>query len=373
MISLSSANNYELKKAKEVFYLDEPRFDSIKNKLLELRCNLFPVELGGENRLKKAKDLFGMSLVSELITEEVLRGDEIQETTKKWKLKFERIKPVLLARLNKDRPESQTRDQSFFKSLRLYVVKSIEKKYRLFDTGDFLFGEEAVSCWFDNDNILFLNSSMGERSLWSGIAEALAQKLGQTYYEAFENLLLCESDSERIEKLRRAGVPEGDVHYCQQVLKDESLPIFPERDNLKTEIKVERHHEQKSVDKETFEIKKVQILKVHDGEFDEESQYELNVDIKEIEEKIDNDEFVIDKKPPKGREPTYDEVSQETKDEVEITAMDWVEYFEKDNRRAPKNVSHYNLGYDFKSVDPSTGEIRYIKDQWVKVKKGRLL
>lgn len=362
VLSLSAVNQYSYRKAEEVVYLDEPRFDTIKKKLIDSGHSLFVLELGGENRAKRAKDLFGMTLTSEMINEEVMPGKEAPEETEEWQRRFERISPVILARLSKDRPESRRKDEEFFRSLRVSVVKELKKKYKLFKADNWLFEEEPSACWSSSDNTLYLNADSEERSLWSGLAESLSQRLGQTYYEAFENLLLCESDSERIEKLRRAGVPEDDVLYCESVLKEEfSLPVDG-LDNLKgDEREDEKPVDKKAEDEEIIEGPQEkpiehQILEASEGELGEGFQEESKKDVNEIERERDVDKPIIDKKPP-----TPKEISQETKEKIEIAAMAWVERYEKENKREPKDVSQYNLGYDVESSDLLSGEKRYIE------------
>ena len=162
-----------------------------------------------------------MSLVSERIAENITSGDVDEGKTNYWNKKFGEIKPVLLARLAKDRPQKRTEDEDFFKSLQLKAVNSLEKQFCLQDTKDSLYQEETTACWADNGgDCLFLNSKKPERSVWLGIAEALARRLGQTLYEAFEVLLLCESNEEMIDKLRKSGVPEEDILYCKQALEE---------------------------------------------------------------------------------------------------------------------------------------------------------
>ncbi len=379
VLSLSSVNQYGYRKAKEVVYLDEPRFDTIKKKLMDSGYSIFPVELGGEYRAKKAKELFGMTLASEMIAEEVIPGEGAFEKTQEWQKRFERLSPILLARLSKDRPESRTKDQEFFRSLKLLAVKNLKKKFKLLNTEDLLFEEEPSACWSSSNNTIYMNPNSAERSLWSGLAESLAQRLGQTYYEAFENLLLCESDSERIEKLRRVGVPEDDVLYCERVLKEESsFPTNGIEDLKGDEIKEEKPVDKKPEDEEITEGPQdepieQQILKESEGDFGEGFQEEPTREVGEIEKEPgidkpgpDVDKPIIDRTPPPPKE-----ISQEKKEKVELAAMDWVERYEKENKRESKDVSQYNLGYDLESNDPLTGKKRYIevKGAWGRPEK----
>ena len=216
----------EIRFPTEVIYFDEARFDAIKEKLLDIELLFFPVELG-EERAERAKNLFGVSLVSERIVENIASGDVDEGKTDYWNKKFGEVKPVLLARLAKDRPQKRTEDEDFFKSLQLKAVNSLERQFCLQDTKKSLYHEEATACWTDNGgNYLFLNSKKPEKSVWLGIAEALARRLGQTFYEAFEVLLLCESNEEMIDKLRKSGVPQEDILYCKQAL-EETLRSLP--------------------------------------------------------------------------------------------------------------------------------------------------
>lgn len=216
----------EIRFPNKVIYFDDARFDAIKEKLLDIEWLFFLVELG-EEQAERAKNLFGMSLVSERIVENIASGDVNEGKTDYWNKRFGEIKPVLLARLAKDRPKKRTEDEDFFKSLQLKAVNSLERQFCLQDTKKSLHQEEATACWTDNGgNCLFLNSKKPERSVWLGIAEALARRLSQTFYEAFEVLLLCESNEEMIDKLRKSGVPEEDILYCKQALEKtlRSLP-----------------------------------------------------------------------------------------------------------------------------------------------------
>lgn len=220
-IFCSGKDGWKLKLPGEVIYFDEPRFDTIKTRLLDMEWFFFPVELGGGERAEKAKKLFGMTLVSEKIRENIVPGDEEVNKTGHWNKRFEEIRPVLLARLAKDRPEKRTSDEDFFKSLHFKVVNNLEKQFCLTDPRNLMHKEEATVCWIDSsEDCLFINSNKPERRVWSGIAEALARRLGQTYYEAFEALLLCETNEEMIDKLRKIGVPEEDILYCKQALEE---------------------------------------------------------------------------------------------------------------------------------------------------------
>ncbi len=369
VLSLFSVKKYGTRKAEEVIYLDESRFDTIKRKLMDSGHSLFVLELGGENRAKKAKDLFGMTLASEIIDEEVVLGEEISEETEDWRNRFDRVSPVLFARLRKDRPESRTKDEVFFRSLRLSVVKDLKRRFKLLDKDDLLFEEKPSACWSSSDNTLYLNAGSEERTLLSGLAESLAQRLGQTYYEAFDTLLLCESDSERIEKLRKAGVPEDDVLDCERILKEDLGFRADGIGDLKGgQIGEEEPVEEEPADEEIIEGPGEepvggQILEASEGEFGEGFRAELGRDVDAIIEGSDGDSPGPDGDGlPVESGPTVPrEVSQEKKDKVESAAMDWVERYEKDQNREPKDVSQYNLGYDIESSDPLSGERRYLE------------
>jgi hypothetical protein len=379
VLSLSQINQYAYRKAKEVVYLDEPHFDTIKKKLIDCGYSLFVLEMGGENRARRAKNLFGMTLISEIIDEEVMPGKEVPGETEEWQRRFERISPVILARLSNDRPESRPKDEEFFRSLKVLVVKELKKKYKLFHADNWLFEEKPSACWSSSDNTLYLNADSEERGLWSGLAESLAQRLGQTYYEAFENLLLCESDSEQIEKLRRAGVSEDDVLYCQRALKEEAtLPVvgigkFKENEiEEKKPIKEEQEDEEvtEGPGKETVEE---QILEASEGVFGEPFQEESGRDGDVIKERPEGGQTdsEVDRTPSDRELTTPREVSQAKKDKVELSAMNWVERYEKKHNREPKDVSQHNLGYDIESNSPLSGEKRYIevKGAWRRPEK----
>jgi hypothetical protein len=368
----SSGSQYGYKKAKDVVYLDEPRFDTTKKELMDSGYSLFLVELGGENRTKKAKDLFGMTLASEMINEEVMPGEEVNKETEKWQKNLERLAPVLLSRLSMDRPASRTKDQKFFRSLKLLAVTNLKKKFKLLNTKNLLFEEEPSVCWSSSDNTLYLNANSAERSLWSGLAELLAQKLGQTYYEAFENLLLCESDSERIEKLRKVGVSDDDVLSCEKALNEKSSFSTdgledPKGYEIKKEESVDKKPEdEKIIEGPPEESIEQQILEPGAGDFEEGFQEEQTREVGEIERKPGVDKLgepIIDRKASIQRP-----INQEKREEVELAAMAWVERYEKENKRTPIDVSQYNLGYDIESEDPLTGKKRYIE---VKGARGR--
>ena len=374
VISLSSGSQYGYRKAQEVVYLDEPRFDTIKKELMDSGYSLFLVELGGEYRAKKAKDLFGMTLASEMINEEVMHGEEVNKETEKWQKNFKRLAPVLLSRLSMDRPASRTKDQEFFKSLKLLAVTNLKKKFNLLNTKNLLFEEEPSVCWSSSNNTLYLNVNSAERSLWSGLAELLAQRLGQTYYEAFENLLLCESDSERIGKLRKVGVSEDDVLSCEKALNEKSSFLT---DGLKDpkgyEIKEEEPFDKKPEDEKIIEGPPEepvgnQILKPSNGEFGKEFQGKPTKESETGPEVnthgIGTDKHGVDTPPRKPINP-------QKKENIELAAMNWVEHYEKENTRTPKDVSRYNLGYDIESDDPLTGKKRYIevKGAWGRPEK----
>jgi hypothetical protein len=370
VLSVSSVSNYSFKKAEEVTYIDESRFDTIKMKLMDSGHALFVLELGGENRAKKAKDIFGMTLASEMVNEEVIRGEEVFVETEEWRNRFDRVSPVLFARLRKDRPERRTKDENFFRSLRLSVVKNLKKRFKLLGTGALLFEESPPACWSNSDNTIYLNPGSAERSLLSGLAEALAQRLGQMYYEAFDTILLCESDSERIDKLRKAGVPEDDILDCERMLKEELGGFQVEGvgelkgDDLEGRKTVEEEPNAVGITEGPGEVPVgEQILEASEGEFGEGFKKETGIEVTSIEQvpdmdKIDHDvhQAKIDRGPT-----TKKEVSKEKKDKVELAAIGWVERYEKDHNREPKDVSQYNMGYDIESSDPLTGKTRYIE------------
>ena len=256
MLSLSADANYEFKLAKDVIYINESRYDSIKRILMDSEYSLFPVELGGEKRAKKAKDLFGLTLASEIIDEDVIPGEELIQESEEWQNRSRRISPVLLARLSKDRPESGTKDQDFFRSVKIVVVENLNKTFRLLEKETILFEEEPHTCWSNSDNTLYLNASSTEINLWSGLAESLSQRLGQTYYEAFQILILCHSDRERIDKLIKVGVPEDEVLYCENVLKEEPSHTIIDLTEINNEpAKKEKPDKDESAEEATEETK----------------------------------------------------------------------------------------------------------------------
>lgn len=368
VLSLSADAKYEFKLAKDVIYLNEPRYDSIKRILMDSEYNLFPVELGGEKRAKKAKELFGLTLASEIIDEDVIPGEELIQKSEEWQNRFKKISPVLLARLSKDRPESRTKDQDFFRFVKIDVVANLNKTFRLLDKETILFEEEPHTCWSNSENTLYLNASSTERNLWSGIAESLSQRLSQTYYEAFENLILCQSDLERIEKLRKAGVPEYEVVYCENVLKEEPSHVIIDL----TEIKDEEAENQKpdkdepeeeAIEGEKEEPTKSDILDPEAGDFGEEIETEPKDKKEEVVQDSEVDEpKKDDRKPPGDRKPPKDkEVDQGKKEKTELAAMGWAERYEIERGWKPTDVSQYNYGYDIESVDPLTGKKRFIE------------
>lgn len=368
VLSLSAGAKYEFKLAKDVIYLNEPRYDSIKRILMDSEYSLFPVELGGEKRAKKAKDLFGLTLVSEIIDEDVFPGEELIQKSEEWQNRFRKISPVLLARLSKDRPESRAKDQDFLRSVKIVVVANLNKTFKLLEKETILFEEEPHTCWSNSDNTLYLNASSTERNLWSGLAESLSQRLNQTYYEAFENLILCQSDLERIEKLRKAGVPEDEVLYCENVLKEEPSHTIIDLTEIKNEnAKKEKLDKVESVEEATEETKEgpteSEFLDPEAGDFGEEIEIEPKDGKEEIvqDPKVD-DSYKDDRKPPGDRKPPKDkEVDQRIKEKTELAAMRWAERYEVERGWEPTDVSQYNYGYDIESTDPLTGMKRFIE------------
>jgi hypothetical protein len=368
VLSLSVDAKYEFKKAKDVIYLNEPRFDSIKRILMDSGYHLFPVELGGENRANKAKDLFGLTLISDIIEENVIPGEEIFLKTEEWQDKFARISPVFLARLSKDRPESRTKDQDFFRSVKIVVVANLNKTFRLLEKETVLFEEEPHTCWSNSDNTLYLNASSTEKNLWSGLAESLSQRLSQTYYEAFAILILCQSDLERIEELRKVGVPEYEVSYCEDVLKEEPSQTIIDLTEIKNEpAKKEKLDKDESAEEATEETKEEptesEFLDPEAGYFGDEIETEPKDGKEEIiqDPKVD-DSYKDDRKSPVDKKPPKDKkVDQRIKEESELAAMGWAKRYEIERGRKPTDVSHNNYGYDIESTDPLTGKKRYIE------------
>lgn len=368
VLSQSAGGKWEFRLAKDVIYLNEPRFDSIKRILMDSEYSLFPVELGSEKRAKKANELFGITLASEMIAEDIIPGENLLKKSEEWQNRFNKISPVLLARLRKDRPEGRNNDQEFFKSVKLVVVANLTKTFRLLDKQEILFKDQPHTCWSNSNNTLFLNDSSSERNLWSGLAESLSQRLSQTYYEAFENLILCRSDSERIEKLRKAGVPEDEVTYCENALKEDSFQTIIDltdigNDNDKTAKPDNDKPAEGTIEEMEENLSEIDYLDPKTGEFGEE----LITGTKDIFEEADQETEVDrseedNEKPPKERTPPKDKkIDPGIKEKSELLAMGWAERHEIDNGRIPKDVSQYNYGYDIESKDPLTGRKRYIE------------
>ncbi len=352
VLSLSTENKHVFKKAEEIHYLDDPRFDPIKKDLLESGYSLFAIELGGENRAIKAKKLFGMSLVSDIVDEVVSAGPENSQETDSWQKRFERLKPVLLARLGKDRPQNRSNDENFFRSIKLIGVENLKKSFRLKDTENTIFEEEPPACWStDSDFTIYINVNREEKDIFSALAECLAQRFGQTYYEAFENLLLCETDEERIRKLRRTGVSEDEVKECERSLENESLEPIPEIGMPGDKREKPGSNQSEGIEPPNTPINR-KIL--------DPSQGKLITD-REIEIPTEGfgDEAPVQK--PNTISPKGDGIKQEDKDIIEKTAMKWAMLYERKNGRIPNDVSSFNKGYDIESKNPETGEMHYIE------------
>ena len=376
VLSLSTNNQYKFKKAEEVIYFDEPRLDAVKKKLIEHGYSLFIVELGGKSRARKAKELFGMILASEIIKEEVIKGPPNYNETEKWKEKFKRLQPILLARLAKDRPKSRTEDEEFFRSTSLCVVENLRRRFNLVDSGKTLLEEEVPACWSSSDTTIYLNINNNEKRLWSALAECLSQRLGQTYYEAFENLLSCDSDAERLEKLRKAGVSEDDVLHCERALSEEPISTSSITDDSKEQITKEKKTTEDSnehdITPEVLQEKMIdeQILDPSMGEFKRDSDIGINVGTTGMETQ---DKSPTQKQPietHKSRISSKEKGSNTHIEErgIELAAMKWAIKYEKEHNREPRDVSHLNLGYDIESTDLQTREKRYIE---VKGGKGK--
>lgn len=323
---------------------------------------------GGEKRAKKAKDLFGLTLVSEIIDEDVIPEEELIQKSEEWQSRFKRISPILLARLSKDRPEIRIKDQDLFRSVKIAVVENLNKTFRLKEKETILFKEESHACWSNSDNTLYLNASSTEINLWSGLAESLSQSLGQTYYEAFQILILCQSDLERIDILRKVGVPEDEVLYCENVLKEVPshtiIDLTGKKDgDAMNEKPGKDETDEVAVEEEQGEQTEIEIVDSEADYFEEE----FKTTTKDKKEAIVQDSEVNklkadDKKPPGERKPPNEkEVDQEKNEKTELAAMGWAERYEIKRGRKPTDVSQYNYGYDIESMDPLTGKKRFIE------------
>ena len=367
VLSQSTGGRYEFKLAKDVLYLNETKYDSIKRLLMDSEYSLFPVELGGEKRAKKAKELFGLTLASEIIDEEVNPGQILNQESEEWQNKFNKISPVLLARLSKDRPEGRDNDQDFFRSVKIVVVTNLNKTFRLLDQKTTLHKDQPHTCWSNSDNTLYLNASSTERDLWSGIAESLSQRAGQTYYEAFGILILCKSNMERIEKLRKAGVPEDEVSYCENALKEDPFPTTIDlteiqKENGRKDLPDKDASAEDTIAEAEGDQSESDYLDPKTDDFGEEIVREPKNDVEaEPETEVDRPEKEGEKLPKERKPPKDKEVDPELKEKSEKLAMGWAERHEIDCGREPTDVSQYNRGYDIESTAPLTGKKRYIE------------
>ena len=353
VLAAEGSNCYRYEEANRVIYFDEPRFDSIKKRLHNEGLLLFPIELGGTERQKRAKLLFGMNPISEKISEKLLKGNEDQQKTEEWQLELNRIMPVLLARLSKDRPESRDRDKELMQSIKLTALNGLKRQFYIIQSDVFLSEERAVVCWSENceSNILFINLEGSGIKPWSSIADALAQRFGRTYYEAFKVLLACTSDEERIEELRHAGVSEDDIRSCEEIIK----------------IRTPHGQQRINVDSDQFRGGTEILKSSNDISLQEGRQKIITVENGEIGPQIENVRQGEDKinLPTPTTGGTGGVASHRpdtsTKEEIEKEAMKWAIQFEEENSRKPKDVSLSNLGYDIESKDLKTGELRYIE------------
>ena len=364
-------SSYAYQEARDALYVDDPKFDSAKSKLLEKGWRLFPLDLLDDRKQNAATNLFGMSPVSQGIHENVRYGNENSNKSKEWQEKFERMQPFLLARLAKDRPESRDQDKSLLQSIKVTAVDGLERDFTIIESDTLLQVETAIACWSGEDgtNHLFLDIRILDRDLWSAIADALAERINRAYYEAFEVLLLCPSDEDKIRKLRHARVSEEDIRHCEEILKDrEPQTVFP---------KLPEEDEEGDIEEIGAEEEEIGEELEKDEELSPESEVDAGID-EEVELlTVEIGEYGRSKS-PEGEEVTRGgakisvqggqrttgsstQTARFTTEEVEKAAMAWAEDFERRNGRDPRDVSTLDLGYDIESTDAETGEIRYIE------------
>lgn len=354
VLAVEGSDSYKYEEANRVVYFDDPRFDSIKTKLHDAGLLIFPIELGGTERQKRAKILFGMNPLSGVVSEKLQEGNEDQKKTEEWQLQINSIMPVLLARLSKDRPESKDRDKELLQSIKLKALDGLRRQFYIKESNVFLLEESADACWSENgeSNILFLSMDESKKNPWSCIADALAQRFGRTYYEAFKVILACTSDEERIEELRRAGVSEDDIRSCEENIKIKK-PVQKRGENVNF-IKVEQ--EQTENEKHPINTpnsdESQKIIKVENAEIGQKIE-------KSHQEKAKNNTTTL---PTVGTNSGTTQVQDSIiKEEIEKEAMKWAIQFEREHNRNPEDVSLLNRGYDIESNDVETGEIRYIE------------
>lgn len=354
VLAVDGSDSYKYEEANRVVYFDDPKFDSIKTKLHDAGLLIFPIELGGTERQKRAKILFGMNPLSGVVIEKLQEGNEDQKKTEEWQLQINSIMPVLLARLSKDRPESKDRDKELLQSIKLKALDGLTRQFYIKESNVFLLEERADACWSENgeSNILFLSMDESKKNPWSCIADALAQRFGRTYYEAFKVILACTSDEERIEELRCAGVSEDDIRSCEE--------------NIKIKKPVQKRGESVSLSKVEQGQTENEEHHINTPNSDE-SQKIIKVENAEIGQKIEKSHQGKEKNNTttfsivgtnNGTTQVQDSV---IKEEIEKEAMRWAMHFENEHGRKPEDVSLFNRGYDIESNDVETGEIRYIE------------
>jgi len=355
VLAIKGLDSYQYEEANRVIYFDDPRFDGVKSKLYSKEFLIFPIELGGIERQKKAKLLFGMKPISDIVSEKLKEGSEDQQKTDYWQSQINKITPLLLARLSKDRPESRDRDKELLQSIKLKALNGLRRQFYVKESDVFLLEEIANACWSDNgdSNILFLNMEESKKNPWSYIAEALAQRFGRTYYEAFKVILTCTSDEERIEELRRAGVSEDDIRSCEDNIKNKITSSNEKVSHINAGKLINNQNEVKE-DEDAAPIgdQGKEILSVENAEIGPPMEIIINKP----------QEVTSPRTSPSMTSGVTSQVQEAIiKEEIEKEAMKWAMHFENEHGRIPSDVSLLNRGYDIESKDAETGEVRYIE------------
>ena len=192
----------------QVFHVDEPHFDEVKQKIMQKVSKLFILGLSSG---KDAPERLGVGKLSEVLEVEPHYGERDEQANNKLLERYRerRLGLELAAKLDKSLP----------KNLTLIAVHKLRLELTGVGNGAHVASVEVLS-WRQADESLLINLDKNEwRALGHGLAEWIARKADKA--SLFENLLREDEKEGYLDRLRHEGVTEDDIKRAESTWKYE--------------------------------------------------------------------------------------------------------------------------------------------------------
>ncbi len=190
----------------QVFHVDEPHFDEVKQKIMQKVSKLFILGLSSG---KDAPERLGVGKLSEVLEVEPHYGERDEQANNKLLERYRerRLGLELAAKLDKSLP----------KNLALIAVHKLRLELTGVGNGAQVASVEVLS-WRQADESLLINLDKNEwRALGHGLAEWIARKADKA--SLFENLLREDEKEGYLDRLRHEGVTEDDIKRAESTWK----------------------------------------------------------------------------------------------------------------------------------------------------------